>query len=38
VITNKFYTNIHFLNSRDFSKKVLYIETEVVVLVIVRKS
>jgi len=30
VIINNFNTNIHFLNPRDFSKKVLYIETEVV--------
>jgi len=31
VITNNFNTNIHFLNSRDFSKRVLYIGTEVVI-------
>ena len=30
MITNNFNTNIHFLNSRDFSKRVIYIKTEVV--------
>ena len=31
VITNNFNINIRFLNSRDFSKRVLYIGTEVVI-------
>jgi len=30
VITNNLNTNIHFLNSRDFSKRVSYMGTEVV--------
>ena len=32
MITNNFNTNIHFINSRNFNKRVLYIKTEVVVL------
>ena len=30
MITNNFNTNINFLNSRDFGKKVIYLGTEVV--------
>jgi len=38
VITNNFNTNIHFLNSRDFGKRVLYTGDEVLYIIILFSS